>query len=125
VGEVAQVGVCLLRLLARLTDQRPGLIVLRTLSQLERDDRVDESLLRTIVQVAHDATALLVGGGHDPGAGGSELGSHRRVRHRGRDKFGEAGQAFLGVGAEWLALRPPAANVEIPTELSTTMSPGS
>jgi hypothetical protein len=45
-----------------------GLVVLLQclLGQLQRDRRVDEPLLRAIVQIADHSPALVIGGGHDP-----------------------------------------------------------
>ena len=45
--------------------------------QLQGDDRVDEPLLSAVVEVADDASALLIGGGNDPGAGRKQLGAAR------------------------------------------------
>ena len=68
-GQRAQLLVRLLHVLERLGDQRLRVIVgapERPLGQLERDDAVDEPLLRAVVQVADDAAARRVGFGNQP-----------------------------------------------------------
>jgi hypothetical protein len=58
-----------LRVIARLVKQDARALaplLERLPCEVERDDRVDEALLGAVVQVAHDATAFLVRGGHDP-----------------------------------------------------------
>ncbi len=46
---------------------------MRAPRELERDDGVDEPLLGAVVEVAHDPSALLVGGGEHARAGGLDL----------------------------------------------------
>ena len=90
--ELAQLLVGALRLLERLADERarlPRLTFERLLRQLERDHRVDEALLGSVVQVAHDPPPLLVGGRHDPRARGGELRAGVDVRDRRGDEPGE------------------------------------
>ena len=57
--------------------------------QLQRDHRVDQPLLRAVVQIADHAPALVVGGGDHPCARRGELGPRPDVRDRGRDQLGE------------------------------------
>lgn len=45
--------------------------------QLERKDRVDEARLCPVVQIAAHSPALLISGGHDPGARCRKLGAAR------------------------------------------------
>ena len=68
-SELAQLVGGALRVLERLGHERrsvSGVALERLLGQLERDDGVDEALLCAVVQVAHDASPLLVGRSHDP-----------------------------------------------------------
>ena len=57
---------------------------------LDAQERVDEPLLRAVVEVAADPAALLGRGGHDPGARGGDL---LRARLLGRG----AGVGLLGL----------------------------
>ena len=57
----------------------------------------DQPLLGAVVQIALDAPARLVGGGHDPRPGGGQRGLRLGVGDRGGDQLGEAGQPRLGV----------------------------
>jgi hypothetical protein len=84
VRELAQLGHRVLRFVERLGDERLG-VVLRALSELERDDRVDKALLRPVVKVPHDAAALVVGGGDHPRARRGEVGT-RLGRSRSRSR---------------------------------------
>jgi len=62
VGELAQLGGGVLCVFERLCHERRGtaaVILERALRQLERDDRVDQTLLGPVVQIANDPTALL------------------------------------------------------------------
>ena len=67
VRQLAQLRVALLGLLERLADERLAPCRRssrkRSLSELERHDRVHQPLLRAVVQVAHHAAAGLVAGG--------------------------------------------------------------
>jgi hypothetical protein len=56
----------------------------RSACQFHRDDRVDAALLRSVVQVAYDAPALLVGRRHDPCARSGEVRSRDDDRGAGR-----------------------------------------
>jgi hypothetical protein len=92
VGELAQLDVRALRLLERLADEgrRALLLVLeRPARQLERDDRVDEALLGSVVEIADDTPPLVVGGGDDPRAGRGELAPRLDVRDPRRDQLGD------------------------------------
>ena len=66
--------------------------------ELEGDDGVDEPLLRAVMDVALQASPGLVGGGHDPGPGGCELGLVLGVGDRGGGELGELREALLGAG---------------------------
>jgi hypothetical protein len=60
VCQLTQLHVALRGVLERLADQRLRLLVSlpkRSLCELQRDDGVDQPLLRAVVEVAHDATA--------------------------------------------------------------------
>jgi hypothetical protein len=70
-GQLAQLHGGLLGLLERLGDQRGrvvGPVAERALGELERDDRVDEALLRAVVDVADQAAPLFVGRREHAGA---------------------------------------------------------
>ena len=71
----------------------------------QRHDRVDQALLGSVVQVAHDPPAFLVGGRHDPRPRRRQLGPGLDVRDRRRDQLGELPQARLGVRRQRPALR--------------------
>ena len=78
VGEIAQLRVGALGMLERLVeelDRRPGGIAEAAPRELQRDERVHEALLGSVVQVALEASARLVGSGDDACAGGGELGA--------------------------------------------------
>ena len=64
--------------------------------ELKGHDRVDEALLGAVVEVAHDAAALLVGGLDEPRAGGGEFLSCLGIGDRVGDELGELGDAILG-----------------------------
>jgi hypothetical protein len=71
VRELAQLRRRLLGVVERLGEQGGNVLLLvldGAVGQLERDDRMDEPLLRSVVQIAHYAPALLVGRCHDPRA---------------------------------------------------------
>jgi signal transduction histidine kinase len=59
----------------------------RPTGQLQRHRRLHEPLLCPVVQVAHHAAALVIGGRDEAGAGGGELGAHSGVRDRGGDEL--------------------------------------
>ena len=63
VSELAQLRVAALGVLQRLVDEplrRSFSARERTLSQLQRHDRMDQPLLRAVVEVAHDAPPCLI-----------------------------------------------------------------
>ena len=65
VGQLAQLMVCRPGVLERLGDQLTGAGRIRVEAaqrEVERDDRVDETLLRTVVQIAHHAPPSVVTG---------------------------------------------------------------
>ena len=98
-GQLAQLLVGPLHVLERLGDQRLRVLVVareRPLRQPERDDGVDEPLLRAVVQVADDAAAGRVGLGHQTRPRGLELRAALRVGDGGGDELGERRQAVLG-----------------------------
>ena len=67
--ELAQLGVGLLGLVERLGQQGRGTLLLvldGAVCELQGDDHVDQPLLRSVVQIANHAPALLVGRRHDP-----------------------------------------------------------
>ena len=87
--ELAQLGRRLLDLLERLGQEGGDglLLVLQgVLCQLQRDDRVDQPLLRSVVQIANHAPALLVGRRHDPRPRRRQLRPRFGVRDRRRDE---------------------------------------
>ena len=100
-GELTQLGGGVLRMVERFRHE-PGPILLilleRLEGQLQGDARVDQALLRSVVQVANDAPPLLVGGGHQAGARGCELRARLGVRDRRLGEPGEAQEPRLGVG---------------------------
>ena len=65
----------------------------------------DQALLGAVVQIPLEASAGLVGGGHDPRPGGGQLRLRLGVRDCGGDQLGEAGQPGLGVRRQRLHLR--------------------
>src|SRR4051812_40646968 len=66
--------------------------------QLERER--DQPLLRSVVEIALDSPARLIGGGDDPGAGGSELGPALGVGDRSADELRELADPRLRVEGE-------------------------
>ena len=112
------------RVVERLRDERVGAAPSparhRLVGDVERHDRVDESLLRAVVQVADDATALVVGGRHDPRPRGGEVRAGLEVGDRGRDQLGELRHPRFGVGGQRLrpALR---GDHDAPSRPSTTI----
>ena len=101
VGQLAQLGVALLRVVERLGEQRLRLLASvaeRPLRELERDDRVDQALLGAVVEVADDPPARLVARGEHARAGRGELIAAVGVRDRRVEQLRELGQALLGVG---------------------------
>src|SRR5919201_42398 len=50
----------------------------------------DQLLLRSVVEIALDASTGFVAGGDDAGAGSGDFGAHRCVRNGGRDEVKEA-----------------------------------
>ncbi len=104
-GKLPQLRIALPRVLERLANERRCLFVARLerlLSERERDDRVHQSLLRAVVQIAHHAAALLVGGGDDPGLGRGEIRPRLDVRDRGSHELGEVRDPRLRVGGHRL-----------------------
>jgi hypothetical protein len=100
VCQLAQLTVALLRLFERLADQRLDLAVIvlgRSLSQLERQDRVHQPLLRPVVQIPHDPASRLVSGGEQTRPRGDELVTAVGVRDGGVEHLGELGHALFGV----------------------------
>ena len=72
--------------------------------ELERDQAVNQPLLRAVVKIAHDATPLLVAGGDDPSPRCDQLSACRRVGDGCGNQLGKVGQPVLGAGREWLGL---------------------
>jgi hypothetical protein len=71
VRQLPQLGDRLLGLLERFVQQAFGPRVVasvRALGELERDDGVDQPLLRAVVKIAYHAAAGLVAGAEDPRA---------------------------------------------------------
>ena len=107
VRELAQFGRRLFRVGERLLHQRRPVFCSRRqrpLRELERDHRVDEALLRAVVQIADDPPALVVGGSGDARARRSELGLALRVRNGRRDQIGElrpAGARCRATARSW------------------------
>ena len=85
----------------------------RAARELQRDDRVDQPLLRAVVQIADHPPALVVGRRHDPRPRRRQLRPRLGVRDRRRDQLGEARRAATRC--------PPAA--ARPAATSTTMTP--
>ena len=99
-GELAQLGRRLLGVVERLGQEGGGIlpfVLAGAAGKLQRDDRVDQPLLRAVVEIANHPAALLVGGRHDPRTGRRQLGPRLGVRDRRRDQLGEVLQARLGV----------------------------
>ena len=91
VCQLAQLAVALLRVFERLAEERLGLSVFvpeRSLSQLERHDRVHQPLLRAVVQIPHDPAAGLVSGGEQARPRGDELVTAVGVRDGGVEQLG-------------------------------------
>ena len=107
--QVAQLVVRPSRVFERLGQERLRSLVtllMRPRRELQRDDRVHESLLRPVVEVTDDTPALLVGGRHDARAGRGDLRAAVGVRDRRGDEIGEAGEPPLGARRQRLgALR--------------------
>jgi hypothetical protein len=109
VCQLAQFRVALLRVLERFAEERLRLFVSvseRSLSELERDDGVHQSLLRAVVQVAHHAAAGLVCLGEQTRPRGCELVTAVGVGDGGVEQLGELGHPLFGVGRRRLLARP-------------------
>ena len=105
VGELAQLHRRLLGVVERLGHQAGEVVLLvrqGLLGELERDDRVDQPLLRAVVQIANHAPALVVGRRHDPRPRGGHLRPRLGVRDRGRDEFREVLEARFGARGQRL-----------------------
>src|SRR5919106_1263519 len=76
------------------------------LRRTHRERQRDQLLLSPIVEVALDAAAGVVPGSDNARAGGDQLATHRRVRHRRRNELGKAGEPLLRTGRG--RLFPPA-----------------
>ena len=76
------------------------------LGELQRDDRLYQPLLGTVVQVPLDPATRLVGRRDDPAARSRERGTALGIRDRGRDQLGELPEAGLGGGAGRFVLCP-------------------
>ena len=106
--------------LERFVDELPKLRrgVAEIVRQLQRDDGMDEPLLRAVVEVTDNASSLLIRCGDDPGAGRDQLGPGRGVRHGSGDQLSEAREPVFGAGCKRLALiragdqRSPDASVD-------------
>jgi len=116
VSELSQLASRELGVVERLGDRcvrRRLAITERAGRELEREDRMDEALLRAVVQVADHAPALLVGGGDNPRPRSRQVRTHLAVRDRGSRQVGELCHPALAVRAEPLGLvatrrrRPP------------------
>jgi integrase len=108
VRQLAQLVGRVLGVVECLGHERRGSILLvleRAVRQFERDDRVHEPLLRTVVQIANHPPALLIGRRHDPRPGRRHLVPRFGVRDRRRDELGEVPQARLGIHRERLGVR--------------------
>ena len=100
---LAQRGVSLLRLLECLVHERLGrcAVVLDCLArELECHDRVHQPLLGSVVQVADDPPALVVGRCGDACARGGDLSARLKVGDRGRHQLREVGEPALRPGQE-------------------------
>ena len=109
VGELAQLGRRLLGVVERLGQQAGELLLLvlqGAACQLERDDRVDQPLLRAVVQIANHAPALLVGRRHDPRPRRGELRPRFGVRDRRGHELRELAEPILDVGRAAARLPP-------------------
>jgi hypothetical protein len=103
-GQLAELGVALLGVIDRSGEQR--LHALPVLAQLQGDDRTDQALLRSVVEVAYDPPARVVACGEHAGAGCHELIAAVGVRDCCVDQCGELGEALLGVEARQVLARP-------------------
>ena len=100
-GQFAKLGVGLLGLFERVSDQRLGvLIILCPARKLEGDNGVHEPLLGGVVQIAYDAAAGVVVGRDETGPRGDELVARLGVRDRGGNELGEVRDSRLGVRRE-------------------------
>src|SRR4051812_41930947 len=108
-GELAQLAHRPLGVVERLGQQSRGALVAvlhRAVCQLERDDGVHESLLRPVMKIPDDPTALLVGRGHDPRPGRRHLRARFAVGDRRPHELRELRHAGLGAGQHRLLVRP-------------------
>ena len=90
--QLAQLDVRLLRLAERLGHESGGALPLgleRPARQLQRDDRMDEALLGSVVKITNHPPPLLVGRRHDPRPRRGEFRARLEVRDRCGDEFGE------------------------------------
>jgi hypothetical protein len=91
---LAKIGVALLDVIEHRGGQRlhalPDLAQ-RSLRELQGDDRMDQALLRSVVEVAYDPPARVVACGEHAGAGCHELIAAVGVRDCSVDQFGELG----------------------------------
>jgi hypothetical protein len=76
----------------------------------EGEGQGHQTLLCSVVEVPLDPAAGFVGGGHDPGPGGGELGAAVSVGNGGGNKVGELGQPDLQAGPQLSRLRPEGAD---------------
>jgi hypothetical protein len=107
VREFAQLDVRTLRVVERFGQQGGevlSLVLEGAACQLQRDDRVDQPLLRTVVQIADHAPALIVCHRHDSRPRRCHLRPGFGVRDRRRDELGEGGDPRLRVRRERLVV---------------------
>jgi hypothetical protein len=100
VRQLTQVVVRPFRVLQRLGHQLADVriaVLQRAKRELLHDHRVDEALLRAVVQVALDPAPALIGGSDDSCARGGQLGAALGIRDRSGDELCEVRQARLGV----------------------------
>jgi hypothetical protein len=75
--------------------RRPSVLLVleRPARQFERDDRVDQALLRAVVQIANHPLALLVGRRHDPCSRRRQIRPRLDIRDRRSEGFGRKAPA--------------------------------
>ena len=101
VGQLAQLLVAVPHLFEPLREERPQLWIVgskRTLGELQRHDGMDEPLLRSVVQIAHDAAPRFVRLAEKAHSRGGQLIPAVGIRDRGVQQLGELRDPRFGVG---------------------------
>ena len=108
-GELAQLVDGGTRVLDALVEQRLEIRrdIRAALGELQGHHRMDQALLRAVMEVTHHAPALLIARLHDAGAGREQLVAGRRVRDRRGDQLREARQPDLRARRQRLRLIGP------------------